>query len=221
MATWRIARIPGIAATLGVLSCGPSTHLVAQAGAAGGAPVDAAGDTVPAGFGSLRRDDIVLRFATDQLQLQLLPLDERVIRLLAPDTYRSLAQLLESRRADVADAAQRAGLSSPTLVLVTFYGQAPGARFTPEDVQLQNRGQLYRPRAIVPLSPTWTSLQLDQRQQAVAIYLYDDGISWFEDLSASYQDSPAGSWSHSVRVLQQERARVRARAQTKPTRPSP
>jgi len=169
--TWRIARMLGVAAALGVLSCGPPTHLVAQAGGPGGAPVDAAGDTVPAGFGSLRRDDIVLRFATDQLQLQLLPLDERVIRLLAPDTYRSLAQLLESRRAEVAEAAQRAGMSSPTLVLVTFYGQAPGARFTPEDVQLPNRGQLYRPRAIVPLSPTWNSLQLDQRQQAVALYL--------------------------------------------------
>jgi hypothetical protein len=201
----------GALALAGIAACGPATRLGAQ-----GNPVPTVQDTVPAGFGSLRRDDIMLRFATDQLQLQILPLDERVIRLLAPDTYRSLEQLLTSQRADIDAAAQRAGLSNPTLVLVTFYGQAPGARFTPEDVQIQSRGRLYRPQGIVPLSPTWNTLQLDQRQQAVAIYLYDDGISWYDELSASYQGSPAVSWSHSARVLQQERVRVQARAQSQP-----
>jgi hypothetical protein len=196
-------------------ACGPAARLGAQAGTPG-----MPGDTVPPGFGTLRRDDIQLRFATDQLQLQVLPLDERVIRLLAHDTYRSLEQLIASRRPDIDAAAQRAGLTNPTLVLVTFYGQTAGARFTPEDVQITSRGQLYRPQAIVPLSPTWNTLQLDQRQQAIAIYLYDDGISWFDDLSASYQDSPQASWSHSVRVLQQERVRVQARAQSPPAQPN-
>jgi hypothetical protein len=154
------------------------------------------------------------------VQLQILPIDEQVIRLLAPDTYRSLAQLIESRRADIADAAQRAGLSSHSLVLVTFYALVPGARFTPDDVQIQTGGRQLRPQGIVPLSPTWNTLQLDQKQQAVAIYLYAGGISWFEDLSASYQ-GPAGSWSRSVRLLQQERARVQARAQSQPNLPNP
>ncbi len=197
-------------------SCRPPVHLGAQAGA-----LNAPSDTVPAGFGSLHRDEIALRFATDQLQLQILPLDERVIRLLATDTYRSLEQLLESRRQDITDAARRAGLTNPTLVLVTFFGQAPGARFSPEDVQLQSRGRLFRPVEIAPLSPTWNTLQLDQRQQAVAIYLYEDGVSWLEDLSASYQSSPAMSWSRALQVLEQERARVRARAQSQPPVPNP
>lgn len=202
-----------LAAVGALLACSPSVRLGAQAGTPS--------DTVPAGFGSLHRDDIALRFATDQLQLQILPLDERVIRLLAPDTYRSLEQLVESRREDITDAARRAGLTSPTLVMVTFYGQASGARFTPEDVQLQSRGRLFRPVGFVPLSPTWNTLQLEQRQQAVAIYLYDEGVSWLEDLSASYQGSPAGSWSHALQVLEQERARVRARAQSQPPAPNP
>lgn len=196
-------------------ACGPASRLAAQ-----GSPPPAVQDTVPPGYGSLRRDDIMMRFATDQLQLQVLPLDERVIRLLAPDTYQSLEQLLNSRHAGIAAAAERAGLTNPTLVLVTFYGLAPGARFTPEDVQIQSHGRLYRPQGIVPLSPTWNTLQLDQRQQAVAIYLYDEGISWYDDLSASYEGSTAGSWRRSVRVLQQERARVQARAQTQPPPPS-
>src|SRR5439155_968670 len=66
-------------------------------------------DTLPVGYGTLKRDDIVVRFATDQLEIQVLPLAEQVIRLLAPDTYRSLAQLLKTKGRAVADAAQRAG----------------------------------------------------------------------------------------------------------------
>jgi hypothetical protein len=203
-------RALGAVLALGLtIACSPPAHLAAQT----------APDTLPTGFGSLRRDDIVLRFITDQVQLQILPLDEQVIRLLAPDTYRSLAQLIESRRDDIAEAAQRAGLSSYSLVLVTFYALVPGARFTPDDVQIQTGGRQLRPQGIVPLSPTWNTLQLDQKQQAVAIYLYGGGISWFEDLSASYQ-GPAGSWSRSVRLLQQERARVLARALSQPTAPN-
>ena len=148
-----IARAVAVFALTSTAACSPSTRLGAQV-----TPPTTPGDTVPAGFGSLRRDDIVLRFATDQLQLQILPLDERVIRLLAPDTYNSVEQLVQSRQQEITEAARRAGLANPTLVMVTFYGQAAGARFTPEDIQLQSRGRQYRPDAIVPLSPTWSTL---------------------------------------------------------------
>jgi hypothetical protein len=213
--TMTIARAVAVV-VLTSAACSPATRLGAQV-----TRPSTPGDTVPAGFGSLRRDDIVLRFATDQLQLQILPLDERVIRLLAPDTYNSLEQLIQSRQQEITDAARRAGLANPTLVMVTFYGQAPGARFTPEDIQLQSRGRQYRPDAILPLSPTWSTLQLDQRQQTVAIYLYDEGISWFEDLSASYQNGPQSPWGRARQLLQRERARVQARAQSPPTQPNP
>jgi hypothetical protein len=205
-----MTRSAPLVALVALAACLPGTH----AGAQGAAPA-AMGDTVPPGFGTLRRDDITLRFATAQLQLQILPLDERVIRLLAPDTYRSLEQLIQSKQKDIADAMSHAGTASPTLVLVTFYGQAPGARFSPEDVQIQSRGRLFRSQATVPLSPTWGTLQLDLRQQAVAIYLFEDGLTWSEDASADYQGAQA-SWSHSFQLLQQERARVRARAQSQP-----
>jgi hypothetical protein len=205
-----MTRSAPLIALVGLAACLPGTH----AGAQGAAPA-AFGDSVPPGFGTLRRDDITLRFATTQLQLQILPLDERVIRLLAPDTYRSLEQLIQSKLRDIADAASHAGAAAPTLVLVTFYGQAPGARFSPEDVQIQSRGRLFRAQATVPLSPTWGTLQLDLRQQAVAIYLFEDGLTWSEDASADYQGAQA-SWSHSFQLLQQERARVRARAQSQP-----
>jgi len=174
----------------------------------------AAQDTVPPGYGSLRRDDIVARFNTGAVEIQVLPLDEQVIRLLAPDTYRSLKQLVQSKSVEIDDAAQRGGTENPTLVMVTFLGVVPQARFNPEDLNITSRGRLFRPVGIVPLSPTWSSYQLDARQQAVAIYLFEPGISLREELTVSYQGLSSAAWVRSVRLLDQERARVKARAQS-------
>lgn len=178
-------------------------------------------DTIPAGYGTLKRDDIVVRFATGNIEIQCLPLDEQVIRLLATDTYKSLTQLMQSRHDDIAAAAERAGVVKPTLLLVTFYGLVPQARFNPEDLNIASRGRLFRPAGIVPLSPTWGSYQLDARQQAVAIYLFDDGITFRESLSVSYQGLTNESWGRALRLLDQERSRVRARAQASPPTGSP
>jgi len=169
-------------------------------------------DTLPAGYGTLKRDDIAVRLTTDNLQIQVLPLDEQVIRLLAPDTYRSLTDFVARQRAAIASLAAQAGVAHPSLVMVTFYGLVPQARFSPEDLNLASRGRLFRPVGIVPLSPRWSSNLLDAREQAVAIYLFDEGISFREDLTVSYQGLANDSWSRSIRSLDQERARVRARA---------
>ena len=117
----------------------------------------AAQDSLPVGYGTLKRDDIVVRFATGQVEIQILPLDEQVIRLLASDTYRSLRDLIKSKQTDIDDQAQRAGVRHPTLVLVTFFGDVPQARFVAEDVNLTSRGRLFRSVGIVPLSPVWSS----------------------------------------------------------------
>jgi len=176
-------------------------------------------DTIPPGYGTLKRDDIVVRFATGTVEIQLLPLDEQVVRLLATDTYLSLTQLIQSRQADIVAAAARSGTENPTLVMVTFLGLVPEARFNPEDLSITSRGRLFRPIGIVPLSPTWGSYQLQARQQAAAIYLYEPGISFRETLSISYQGMASEAWNRALRLLDQERARVRARAQAVPPGP--
>ena len=177
-------------------------------------------DTVPAGYGTLRRDDVAVRLSTGTIEVQVLPLDEQVIRLLAPDTYRSLADLVRSRAAEIADAAARGGTEHPTLVMVTFLGVVPQARFNPEELNITSRGRLFRPIGIVPLSPTWSSFQLDARQQAAALYLFEPGISFAEQLTVTYQGLSSDAWTHAVRLFEQERARVKARAQLEAKRDS-
>ena len=44
----------------------------------------------PAGYGSLTQSDLALGIATPELEIRLVPLDQRVTRLLARDTYGSL-----------------------------------------------------------------------------------------------------------------------------------
>jgi len=173
-------------------------------------------DSLPIGFGTLKRDDIIVRFDTPELEIQLLPLEESVTRLLAPDTYRSLQDLVRSKRAVVDDLARRAGVLRPVLAMVSFFGLVPQARFVPEDVNITSRGRLFRPVGIVPLSPKWASYQLDAREQAVAIYLFEEGISFRETLTVSYQGLANDSWSRAILTLERERARVMARAQSRP-----
>src|SRR6185295_20349505 len=103
-------------------------------------------------------------------------------------------------------------LNHPALVLVSFFGLLPQARFTPEDLNLASSGQLFRPVGIVPLSPRWGSNQLDAREQATAIYVFEEGVSLREDLTISYQGLSSDAWARSARALDQERARVRGRA---------
>src|SRR5690349_21506610 len=58
--------------------------------------------SVPAGFGSLRQDDIAIRLEPQGLIIRAIPLDEDVIRLLTPDSYRALRDLEESNRTSIA-----------------------------------------------------------------------------------------------------------------------
>ena len=94
------------------------------------------------------------------------------------------------------------------------------ARFNPEELSITSRGRLFRPIGIVPLSPTWSSFQLDARQQAATIYLFEPGIGVREELTVSYQGMASDAWSRSIRLLDQERARVKARAQLEAKRDS-
>src|SRR2546427_11568987 len=79
--------------------------------------------------------------------------------------YTTLFRSLKTKEGEIDAAAQRAGVLRPTLVMVTFFGVVPQARFSPDDLNITSLGRLYRPVGIVPLSPRWSSYQLDAREQ--------------------------------------------------------
>ena len=55
-------------------------------------------DLPPAGYGTLRQDEVSIGLRTPEVLIQVVPLQEGVIRLLSPDTYNSLRRLRESKR---------------------------------------------------------------------------------------------------------------------------
>ncbi len=166
----------------------------------------------PAGFGTLRQDDVALRLATPTLEIQLVPLYEGVLRLLAPDTYGSLHRLRESKADQIAAATARYGVRAPMLFLVTFFARQDQARFTPEVLTVTSENRLFRPVAIVPLSPLWGGQLLNQRETAMAIYVFDEGIRLFDPLAVSYDGFRTDAWTRIIRTLDRERASVLARA---------
>jgi hypothetical protein len=171
----------------------------------------------PAGFGSLRQNDVSLRVRNDDLEVRLVPLDERVTRLLSRDAYQSLQSLVRSRRSTIDSLARLAGISSPGLALVSFFGGREGVRYDPSNVNVGIRNRDYRPRGIVPFSPRFTSQQLSVREQVSAIYIFEELLPVNDDFNFAYQGQVSEDWQAKQPLLDRERARVSARSRM--TRP--
>jgi hypothetical protein len=186
--------------------------LAAAAALAPAALAAQATDLPPAGLGSLRQDQVAVRITTDNLAVRVLPLDERVIRLLSPDTYSSLHDLVRSRAADIAAASRTAGHDSAMAFIVTFYALQPQVSFNPDQLSIASQNNFFRPIAIIPLTPRWSDYHIDQRQQAIAIYLFDPSIPVLQAFTLFYGDLSSTVWENSVGLLASERTRVLARA---------
>ena len=172
----------------------------------------AGGELPPPGYGSLKQDNVSLRLTGSEIELRFLPLDERLIRLLAPDAYQSLHGLVESRRVAIDSTARNAGLTKPGLALVTFFALRSAARFDPDLVNLSYRSQVLRPEGIVAYTGNFTSRQLDVRQQATAIYLFEEPLPVFEKFLVIYGPSQAEWGDEVLRRIGIERVRVQSRS---------
>ena len=189
-----------------VLLGGRATVALAQSGS------PAAAVLPPGGFGSLTQNDLALRIRTPDLDIRFVPLDGRVTRLLARDSYESLRSLVESRRAAIDSVANRAGISRPGLALVTFFGQRANARFDPQTLTVLVRSREFRPLGIVPFSGRFTSQQLDVREQVSGIYLFEEDLPVEDSFSILYTGQRSDDWQAKQRTLDRERARVALRA---------
>jgi hypothetical protein len=180
---------------------------------------DSATTIVPAGYGTLRQEDVAIRMLVGQVQVRAIPLDESVIRVLAPDSYRSLRGLRESRRDAIERLAGRYLLRERNVWLVNFYGLAPDARFSPSELTLTVSGRDYRPLEVLPLSSGFGEQRLQQHETQTALYLFPDGVNLSQPLTARMENAQDGSWAETLRRIDQERALIRGRASRGATPP--
>lgn len=180
------------------------------------APAGAGADTtnlIPAGLGSLRQDDIAIHVTRLAIAVKAIPLDEDFIRTLAPDSYRALARLKESKRADLDTIVRRTRLQSIDVWWVTFQSVQQGdARFSAQDIVLTNQGRDFRPLSIVPLTPGFGDQRLQQRQQATALYVFDGALNPNQSITLAVETERGGDWDSVLRRVESERARIRSRA---------
>ena len=171
---------------------------------------------IPAGFGSLRQENIAIRLELPDLIVRLIPLDESVIRTLSVDSYRALRDQVESRRANLTRLAAQHGLQRLNVWYVEFFGLAPDARFSPQEVTVTSAGREFRPLEIVPLGSGFGSQRLQPRERQAALYLFDDAVEVNQPLTVIFGTAQSTRWGDILKDVERERAVVRSRARTSP-----
>ena len=167
---------------------------------------------IPAGYGSLRQDDIAIRLEPQGLIIRAIPLDESVIRLLTADSYRALRDLESSNRRTIDGIARRSGGRAPDLWYVSFYGLEENARFSPMELVITSGGQDFRPIDVIPLSTGFGEQRLRQRETQSAVYVYPGDIDVDHPLTVSFQGQQSVVWEQLLQRIERERALVKARA---------
>jgi hypothetical protein len=197
---------------LGAVACASPAVPVTPVVVAQGSTADSMATQLPIGQGRLNQDVLTLRVGTGSLDIRFVPLEESVMRLLSVDGYRALTAMINDQREMLDTLALRRGVREPGLALVTFYGLAPNTRFDPQLLTVSLRNQLYRPVAILPLSPSFSNQQLDVRGQATAIFVFERPLPVLEPFTVSYLTSTTSEWERKLPRLNAERARILGRS---------
>ncbi|MGH9886474.1 MAG: hypothetical protein ACREBE_13150 [bacterium] len=180
-----------------------------------------ASNLVPEGYGTIRQDDISIVLEGDGFRVSAIPLDESVIRLLAPDSYHTLKSQLDSKRALIMQRAATRGVREPRVWRVAFFGRAPDARFVPTDITVTSGGREYRPIAVIGLTPGFGEQRLQPRDTQTGLLVFEDGLDVSQPVTVTMGTERNTDWDWAppvaiLRRLDTERASVRTRAAGRP-----
>jgi hypothetical protein len=204
-------------------ACASSGAPAPSQGAATAAPrvtaESVATSAIQPGLGTLRQDDVAIVLQPEGVRITAIPLDESVIQTLAPDTYRGLHALLESRRQEIQRRASMHGVHDPRVWYVLFYGLAPDARFVPTDVTVSSGGRDYRPFDVVAISPGFGTQRVQPRETQKGLLLFDEGLDVSQPVVVTMGVERNSDWDTILRKIDAERAAIRARASARTARP--
>ncbi len=194
-----------------IVAAPPGTRVIT------GAIVDSSATLVPAGYGTLRQDDIAIVLQPEGVRVTAIPLDEAVIRTLAPDSYRTLRARLDSRRMQIAQRAAMHDVHNPRVWYVVFSGLAADARFVPTDFTVTSGGRDYRPFDVVPLSAGFGEQRVEPRETQSGLLLFDEPVDVSQPVTVTMGIERNTDWENILHRLDAERAAIRARAARPPT----
>jgi hypothetical protein len=172
---------------------------------------------IPIGFGTLKQDDISIVLEANGVRIAAIPLDESVIRTLAPDSYRGLHTYVEGdfRRRTLQRASMH-GIRDPRVWFVRFDGLAPDVTFVPTDVTVTSGGRDYRPVDVVPISTGFGEQRLQPRETQRGLLIFDESVDPSQPLVVSAGGARNADWDLTaggiLRRLDTERSAIRGRA---------
>lgn len=207
-----------LASVIAIAACGggAATTSAQQSGLAPISDDTIGRANIPVGYGTLRQDDIAIRLELQGLIVRAIPLDENLIRLLTPDSYRALRDLQESNKQSIAAVTRRTGGRAPDLWYVSFFGVEPDVHFSPMELVITSSGRDFRALEVLPLSSGFGEQRLKQRETQSAIYLFEGAIDLDQPLTVTFQNVRNEDWEQILTRVERERALVRARA-SRPT----
>lgn len=171
---------------------------------------------IPAGFGTLKQDDIAIHVTQLGLQVRAIPLDESVIRVLSPDSYRALRELVRSQQARLEEIRRRTAFTRLSVWYVSFFGLQLGeARFSPMEVIVTNVGRDFRPVDVIALSPGFGLQRVRQREVQNALYVFDGQLDVNQPLVVAYETARTHEWTTVLEVIERERVLVRSRSRSR------
>jgi hypothetical protein len=184
-------------------------------------PDTGSANLVAAGFGTLKQEDIAIVLQPNNVRITAIPLDESVIRTLAPDSYRNLRATLDSKRQQIAQRAAAHGFRDPRVWYVSFAGLTPDSRFIPTDITVTSGGRDYRPFDVIPLTPGFGEQRLQPREVQRGLLLFDNAVDVAQPLVVSSGAERNTDWSTDsgetiLSKIDAERAQIRARAGGRP-----
>ena len=168
---------------------------------------------LPAGFGSLRRDEVAIVVHVQGLTVRATPLDEGVLRTLAPDSYQALHAIRESRNAQVEAVRRRLGLATVQLWHVAYFNVQQGeARYEPRGMQVRSAGRDFRPLDVLALVPGFEDGRLAQGRTVDAIFVFDAAVELTQPLVITLAGTQSLVWADVMPRLERERAAIWSRA---------
>ena len=170
-------------------------------------------DTIPAGFGSLRRDEVAVSVQVQGLTIRAIPLDEQVLRTLAPDAYRALHALVASRARALDGIRARTGLGVVQAWHVAFFNAQQGeARYDPRGMQLRSAGRDFRPLDVIALVAGYDDGRLAQGRTADAIFVFDPAVQLGQPVTVTLAGVVTEAWADVIPRVERERSAVWSRA---------
>ncbi|MGH7620294.1 MAG: hypothetical protein ACREPM_24010 [Gemmatimonadaceae bacterium] len=175
---------------------------------------------IPPGYGTLRQDDISIVLESGNVRIAAIPLDESVIRTLAPDSYRGLHAYADDFKRRIAQIASMHGIRDPRVWYVRYDGLASDARFVATDLTVTSGGRDYRPVDVVPISNGFGEGRLQPRETQRGLLVFEDGVDVSQPLAVSIGIVRNVDWDlvagGILRKLDTERASIRSRAAAHP-----